>query len=195
MARTYTLTCQNVIDKVRYVTNDTKATNYRTLDAEIVDWINQCIKTVLTVIPSLFTKTDAHSCQEGYTQTLEFTQAHSLLDVVGIPPADLAVLTQFQPSWQNTAPGPMQNWIPLPNSPLTFYCYPPSQVAQLVPVRYAETPLPLTLPADLIPLPESYEPALVSYCVGMTEAKDDESVNSNRAQAFMADFAARIKGA
>lgn len=194
MSRTYTLTCQSVIDKVRYVTNDVKPTTQRTTDDEVIGWINDCIATAVSILPSLFSKTGIHSCQEGVLQTLELGQAHKLIDVLGVPPADAATLTSFNPGWTGDAFGPIQNWMPLSSSPLSFMCYPPSQAAQLLPVLYAEKPLPLDAPSDLIPLPESYEPAVVSYCVGMTESKDDESVNSNRAQAFMADFAARIKG-
>ena len=191
--RTYEVTAQAVIDKVRTLTQD-KSAPYRTPDAEILGWLNDCIKTVVALVPQLFTAMGTHTCASGFRQTLSNARAHSLVDVVGVPLADLQTLTQFAPGWQTAAAGAIQNWMRPVNEPLSFYCYPPSAEGQALTIMFVEVPIDLTDGADQIPLPESYEPAIVGYCTSMVEAKDDESVDSARSQQFMADFIGRIKG-
>ena len=193
MARTYNTTCQMIIDKVRYITNDTKVT-YRNSDAEIIGWINNCVDATLSQRPLLFATSTQIMLDQGYWQTVTSARAHSIIDLVGVPQADVTALTKFRPNWMLDAFGPIQNWMPLPNSPLSFYCYPPSQAGQLLYAIIATSPVPMDTPDDLIPLPETYEGAVVAYCVSMVEAKDDESVLSQRSAQFMQDYVGRIKG-
>jgi hypothetical protein len=191
--RTYAATVNDVISRVREVIND-KEIAYRNGDNEILLWINDAINSVLVNIPALFAKIGQHACSQGVLQEVRLSRAHLVLDIIGVPVADIAALSRFMPGWSSMAAGPIQNWAAIPNSPLAFYCYPPSSDAQIIPILYAESPAPITSIAAVIPLPETYVPALVDYCVGMCESKDDESVNSNRASQFMADFVARVRG-
>lgn len=192
-SRIYEVVAQTVITKVRRLTQD-ESQPYRNADDEILGWINDCIKTVVSLIPQLFLVTGSHVCSSGFRQVLANARAHSFADVVGVPIADLATLTQYAPGWQTAATGTIQNWMRPANEPLSFYCYPPSAEGQSLTISFVEVPFDLTSVDDQIPLPESYEPAVTGYCVSMVEAKDDESVDSNRSQQFMAEFIGRIKG-
>lgn len=193
MPRTYTVTVQNVIDKVRILTNDTE-TPYRTEDSEITGWLNDAIKATLTLLPQLFTQTANYTCSAGSRQVLDTNLAHSLIEVIGVPYADYATMSAFNPQWQTDAAGAIQNWLRLGNEPLVFFAYPKQAGGETLTIMYVAIPAALTSTTDNVPLPETYAPALVAYCVSMVESKDDEHVNSNRAQAAMADFVGRITG-
>lgn len=193
MPRVYETTVASILGKVRTLVQD-KTQPYRAADSEIIGWINDCIKTVVSLVPQLFIASGSHVCTDGYRQTIINTRAHAVVDVIGVPVADLATLTQFYPGWQAATHGAIQNWMRPVNEPLSFYTYPPSDAGQDLTISFVEVPEDLTSSADFIPLPESYAPAIVSYCVAMVEAKDDESIDTNRAQQSMTDFVGRIRG-
>lgn len=192
-SRVYQMKVQDIVTKVRYLTQDETAP-YRNQDAEIIHWLNDAIRTVVALVPQLFTSIGTHVCAAGFRQTLSAPRAHSLVDVIGVPAADLQTLTSFAPRWQATQSGPIENWIQPASEPLSFYCYPPSPEGQELLVMFVEAPAALAALSDVVPLPETYEPALVSYCTSMVEMKDDESADTARAQQSMADFVGRIKG-
>lgn len=191
-ARSYEVTAQNIITKVRRLTQD-EAAPYRNSDSELLGWLNDAIKTVVSLVPQLFTKIGPHVCTAGFRQTLANARAHSLVEVVGVPLADLGTLTAFAPGWQTATAGAIQNWLQPASEPLSFYCYPPSAEGQTLSVMFVESPAPLTVTTDEVPMPETYEPALTAYCTAMAEMKDDESVDTARAQQSMADFVGRVK--
>lgn len=188
-----TVTIQHIADKVRTVTNDT-ASPYRTEDPEIIGWVNDCVSSCVSIVPQLFTKQGTHTATAGTRQDVVLERSAGLVDVLGVPPADLAALTAFKPGWQADDAGPIQNWLRPANETLSFFTYPPQAGGEEIPIVYIEAPAKMTLITDIIPLPEVYEPAIVAYCVSMVEAKDDEHVLSQRSAQFMADFAGRIKG-
>lgn len=191
--RTYEVQAQSILTKVRRLTQDEEAP-YRNSDAELLGWLNDAISTVVTLSPQLFTKSGYHVCTAGYRQTLSNARAYALADVVGVPLADMATLTAFSPGWHTYPADAIENWMQPANEPLSFYCYPPSADGQTLPIIFVESPAALTSVEDIIPLPESYEPALTSYCTSMAEMKDDESVDTTRSQQAMADFVGRVKG-
>lgn len=194
MARTYTLLCSEVLAKARYVLQDSTAP-YRNTDPEMLGWINDTIKTILSLVPGLFTDVVQHVCEAGFEQKLTNERASGFFSVVGVPEGDLDTLTLFSPGWQNAAQGPIVNWLRAANDPLGFYCTPPATAGQTLQVNAVITPTPLTLLTDLIPVPEAYEPAIIDYIVAMAQLKDDEAVDAARQQLLMANFASRIKGA
>lgn len=194
MPRTYEVLVSDIVARVRHVIQD-ESPPYRTTDAELIRWLNDALKTLATLVPQLFIVSGSHTCVAGSRQTLENTRAMALFDVLGVPEADLAALTLFSPGWQNAAPGAIQNWLRPVSEPLSFYTYPPSTAGQALPIMFVQSPAEITALNATVPVPESYEPALVGYIVGMAESKNDESVDMNRAQTFMADFVGRVKGA
>lgn len=193
MPRTYTTLVSDVVTKTRIITNDLTQT-YRASDAEIIGWLNDCLSTVVAILPQLFVVEGTHTCVAGARQTLANDRAHSLVEVSGVPYADYAAMSAFMPTWKTVASGTIQNWLRSTTEPLDFFTYPQQAGGEVLPILYVESPVKLTLTTDVIPLPETYEPALVAYCVGMVESKDDQHVNSGRAAQHMTDFAARIKG-
>lgn len=193
MPRTFQATVQDVIDKVRTLTQDTTAT-YRTSDAELIGWLNDALSTLVALVPQHFTVTDTHTCTAGSRQVIATNRAHSMVEVIGVPFADYAAMSAFKPTWQTDTAGAIQNWLRAVNEPLVFFTYPKQAGGESLSVMLVKAHDELTAVGNTILLPETFEPALVAYCVGMVESKDDEHVNSNRAQAAMADFAGRITG-
>lgn len=185
----------DVVSRVRDVVNDSGSV-YRNSDTSLFRWITDCQSMLLNNIPSLFTKTTAFNLSAGYSQSVSsLTGAVAFVEVVGAPKADLDLLTRFRPDWVNDAQGPLENWGPGGNGPLSFSVYPPSPAAQAVRVSYVEQPNAVAALTDTLAAPDNYLPAIVQYCVGMVESTDDEHVNSNRAAQAKADFIAMIRGA
>jgi len=187
-------TAQDIVTRVRDVINDTSATP-RNSNEEIFRWISDALSLASTSVPRLFSKTADMICSAGYLQTLAFTRALSFIEVIGFPQVDVASLTAFAPGWKMDTAGPIQHWFPSADSPKSFCVYPPSQGDQTITVTYVESPAPVTSASDVLNVPDVVIPAVVQFCVGMVESKDDEHVNSNRAAQAKADFVALIKGA
>lgn len=186
----------DVVSRVRYVVNDTRPA-YRNADEEIFGWISDCLNIILTAVPQLFSKSAPMILQAGCDQTVaNISRAAAFLGIDGYPRADLKLLDSFSPGWRNAASvGAIQNWAPSDHDRKAFVVYPPSSGMQTIPVNYVEEPLPVSLLADDIDLPDSLVAPIVQYCVGMVESKDDEHVNSNRAAQAKAEFVAYLRGA
>jgi hypothetical protein len=194
------MTPQQIINDARYVLNDTVSTRYRNTDAELLGWVNDALDAMVGVLPQLFAVTSAHTCTAGAEQAPSFARLVAILDVqritggAAILRADKAALDAFRPAWYSDASGAAANWFPHQASPKKFLLYPPSANGQSVDVVFAQAPVALALD-DVVPVSDNYQPALVSFVVGMASSKDDEATNTNRAAQAKADFVAMIKGA
>lgn len=174
--------------------NDTRTDmGLRQQDSEMLAALNDALNAMVGLHQGLFETDGAHTCVAGYLQTLENSRAVQILDVVGLPEADLVSLAQFRPGWTTEAQATPKNWMRAAGDALRFMTYPPAQAGSALSVRFVKAPDTLTATSDLIPLPENYEPALVEYLVGRIEMKDDEHVESGRAQSLMDRFAANVK--
>lgn len=194
MPRTFTMTAADVIGKARTMLQDTRVdVGLRAQDPELLAALNDALQAMVGLHQGLFEADGVHTCVAGYLQTLENTRAVQLLDVVGMPEADLVTLAQFRPGWTNETQAAPRNWLRAAGDALRFMTYPPATAGAVLPVRFVEAPAALASTADVIPLPENYEPALVEYLVGRVEMKEDEHVDSGRAVALMDRFAASVK--
>ena len=194
MARTWVNAASDVIARARNITNDEDSGGYRTSDATMLLWINDALQTLVNTAPDLFQETATHTCTAGYRQVIETERAVSLVDVVGVPMADMVSLSRFSPAWTSGTAGAIKNWLRAAEEKLTFYVYPPSASAQSLSMLIVRAPAKLTATSDKIPLPETFLPALVDYVVAMIELKDDEHVGSGRQQLLMQQFAQRVGG-
>lgn len=194
------MTPQNIITAARYVLNDTVSTRYRNTDAELLGWVNDGLDVMVGAVPQLFSVTSSHTCVAGAEQAPSFARLVAVLDVPRITTgaallrADRAALDAFRPGWYLDTQAAAANWLPHGASPKKFYLHPPAAITQAVDVTFVQAP-PVLLIGDTIPVSDNYQPALVSFVVGMAESKDDEAVNSNRAAQAKAEFVAMIKGA
>lgn len=194
MARTYTVTANDVISAARVLLNDTD-TQPRNSDPDMMDWLNEALNMALTANPALFSQIGQHVCISGFRQQVETPRSVAVLDVFGVPQTDAATLTQFIPGWHNGTQGAAQNWMRVAQEPLAFEVYPPSPNGQVLTILYVESPAPLTSLADLVPMTENYQPALIDYLVARASSIDDEHVLSGRAAAFNDRFTAAVRAA
>lgn len=194
MARTYTMTAASVLTKARTLISDNRQDmGYRTSDAQLIASLNEALGAMLGINPGLFSRTDFMSCVAGYLQTLDFPRAVMLLDLPGLNECDAVSLTQFMPGWRTATAGTAQNWMRSPGDPLKFALYPPAVGGAQVEVRHVRAHAALSSLADVVEVPENYEPALVEYVAGRADLQDDEHANSGRASALLERFAANIK--
>lgn len=194
MARTWVNAASDVIARVRNITNDEDSGGYRTSDPNMLLWINDVLQTLVNTAPDLFQEAATHTCTAGYRQVIETERAVSLVDVVGVPMADMVSLSQFNPAWTSGTAGTIKNWLRAAEEKLVFYVYPPSSSGQSLPMLIVRAPAKLTATTDKIPLPETFLPALVDYVVAMIELKDDEHLGSGRQQMLMQRFGQRVGG-
>ena len=195
--RTYQTTVGSVISKARRILqdeDDSGSTGYRWTDIELIGWINQAVASMIGIVPMEFAKVVTHTCAEGYRQKIVSARAVSLIDIIGIPPADAMTLTQFKPGWQEAAAGAAKNWMRVNSEPLGFFLTPPSQAAQSLLALVIEIPESVSSTSDVVPVSENYEPAIVQYVVAMALMKDDEAVDGNRFTAALQIFVKSIQG-
>lgn len=192
---TFSATAKDVVDRVRNVTNDSDTGGLRDADTDLLRWIGDALKEICLLFPRLFAVNAVHTCTAGFSQTLDFPRAAGVVDVLGVPVADFATLTQFSPGWQNSTPGAIRNWSTGNNDPLSFYVYPPAVAGATLDLICIQAPGETTSLTDVLPVPEQFLPAIAQYCIALSQSKDDEHVLSQRAAQAKADFIAQIKGA
>lgn len=185
MPRTYQLTAAQVITKARLLLQDDVAP-YRESDPVMIGRLNDALSALLSLLPMLFSESVTHTTTAGYFQRVIEARAAELIDVVGVPACDLQTLTQFLPGWQGSAPGDIQNWLRVAGDPLSFYCVPPSVGGVSLTIAISVAPTPLAVTTDLVPVPESYEPALVDYLVSAAQLQDDEQGDHGRQRTVLA---------
>lgn len=194
MPRTYTLTAAQVLAGARALLADSHPTlPARSSDADLLAALNDAIAAMVGLVPGLFSVQAAHSCDAGYLQELQADRASMFLDVIGLPEADPATLSQFAPGWQSAAEGQPENYLRVPGDPLRFMVYPPATAGASLRIRYVQLPQAIASTASVVPLPEAFSPALEEYIAGRVSLADDEHMNSGRANALMERFAAAVK--
>jgi hypothetical protein len=194
------MTPSKIIADARTILNDTTL-EYRYSDADLLIYVNDAIKSCVTLRPEWFSTIGDYTCLPGQCdQSLDFEDAVTLLEVLShhggnaILPFDLPSMDAFNPGWRADAEGPATQWMKFANDPIRFYIYPKAPVAQVIDVRYVRRPSEYGMNDAITEVPDILRPAFVDYVVGMAESRDDEHVVSQRAQQFIAQFAARLKG-
>lgn len=169
-------------------------------DDDLIAYGNGAIRALVGVRPEWFYTEGRIQCVEGQAlQSVTYEDAHALLSVLRITggdvvtPCDKATLDAFRPGWMAETPGPAQHWMPSGADPVRFYIYPPAPSGQTLDVIYVRIPGQYAANDDT-GLPETIADAVADYMVGMAESRDDEHVNSGRAQQFLAQFVARVGG-
>lgn len=168
---------------------------------ELVSYGNDAIRTLTTLVPHLFYERGDVSCVTGEAaQSVSFSDALGLVSVDrvkggdAVHQADKTILDRYSPGWMKATAAPAKNWLPHADSPVRFYVSPPAPANQVLEVTYVALPKTFVVDEDT-GLPVTLSPAISDYMTGMAMSKDDEHINAGRAQAFLASFIARVKGA
>lgn len=194
------LTLATPVSLARTILNDTDVNAYRYSAADLLQYANDALDQMVSIQPSLFHAEGEIDCLEGTLQSVSYDDARALVQVRRIKdgpavlPCSKDTLDAFNPSWHIEDAGPAQNWMGVENDPVRFLVYPPASQGQTLEVIYVKSP-PIYALNDQTGLPDVYADAVADYIVYRAESRDDEHINTQRAQAFLASFVQKVSGA
>jgi hypothetical protein len=177
---------------VRSLLNDEDSTNYRHTDNELIQWANEALYEIALRRPDLFARTGDITCTAGEVHQSAPTRAIALLDILrvktssAITKVDRTWLDHFLPTWTTDTAGPAVHWAPDKTSPIKFFIYPKAPNPQTLTGIWAEVQQDYVI-GDTVPL-QGYDTLIKNYVIFRAESVDDESVNTQRAAAFFAQF-------
>lgn len=183
----------------RSILQDTDAGFKRYSDADLLAYANDALDQMVTLLPSLFYAEGEVQCIEGTLQSVSFSDARALVDVRRIKnggaviPCSQESLDRFKPNWHLDPPAPAVNWMGITNDPVRFLIYPQAPQGQILEVMFVRNP-PVLGMNDGSGIPVVYADAVADYIVYRAESRDDEHVNSQRAQTFYQSFVAKLQG-
>lgn len=187
------VTIQLAVDLARGVINDRAATK-RYSDADLLQYGNDAIDLIATARPELFYETVDVTCiANSPVQKLSQADSLGLVDVLyvkggaSLTKTDRATMDRVLPGWPSEAAASAENWMPLLDDPFRFLIYPAAPVGQVIVALHIKPPPEYAI-GDTIPLSSSYLPIIADYIIGMAESRQDESINSGRAQVFIGKF-------
>lgn len=196
------MTPKDIITGARHILNDTDTTTPRQSDAELLGYVNDGLREMVTVQPALFSTIGDMACDaDACEQSITFEDSAVLIEVLcihggnALTPFDMAAMSAFHPGWRADPGGPARQWSRFPNDMLRFYIHPKAPATlQVLDVRYARLPGTYDFDDTIIDIPTTLQPALIDYVVYRSEAKDNEHVLSQRAGQFYQSFVAKVKG-
>lgn len=195
------MTPQDIIDDARGILSDTDSTGYRYSNTDLLQYVNDGLKEMVTLSPTLFSTTGDYACIAGYCeQAITFADAvailevHCIKDSTAVTPFDWDTMNAFKPGWRTDTAAAAQQWCKFGNDPLKFYIYPKAPAAQSLTVRYVRNPTTYAAGDTINDVPVVYLAALVDYVVYRAEARDEEHTTSGRSQQFFQSFVAKVKG-
>lgn len=186
------MTPQTIITEVRKLIQD--AAGDRFSDSDLVGFVNQAIKRMVSLRPDLFVTSAAVETTDDVVEQSLPTSAVRLLEifsVVGgsaVTEVDRETMDQMYPEWVTEASGTPVNWIRHPRKPTGYFLYPRPSASVQLNTQYVDTPSDYTLSATITGLPESYFTAIIDCVVFLAESVDAESVGNDRAKFYYDNF-------
>lgn len=200
-----TVTAKTIIDKASIQLID--LTNIRWTRAELLSWLNDGLRQIVTIQPSASATTVSKLLVAGTRQSIP-TNGWLLLSVYrnmgtnGTTPGRVIrlisreILDSFNPYWNtDTATAEVRNCIYTDQDQTAFYVYPPNTGTQYIELNYSAQPADLTLETQPIPIFDVFQSALVDYILYRACSKDAEyAPGVALSQSYMATFIAAIQG-
>lgn len=200
-----TVTAKTIIDKATIQLID--LTNIRWTRAELLGWLNDGMRQIVTIQPSASSTTVSKQLVAGTRQTIP-TDGWLLLSIyrnmgtTGTTPGrairiiSREILDSFNPSWHTaTATAEVRNYIYTDQDQTAFYVYPPNTGTQYIEVNYSVQPADLTVESQAIPIFDVFQTALLDYILYRACSKDAEyAPGIALAQQYSAAFVAAIQG-
>ena len=200
-----TVTAKTIIDKASIQLID--LTNIRWTRAELLSWLNDGLRQIVTIQPSASSTTVSKQLTVGTRQYIP-TDGWLLLSIYrnmgtnGTTPGRVIriisreILDSFNPNWNTvTATAEVRNYMYTDQDQLAFYVYPPNTGTQYIELNYSVQPVDLTLETQPIPIFDVFQSALVDYILYRACSKDAEyAPGVQLSQSYMATFVAAIQG-
>jgi len=200
-----TVTAQTIINKAAIQLTD--IANVRWTRAELLSWLNDGMRQIVTMQPSASSTTVSKLLTAGTRQTLPsdgwlLLQIYRNMGTTGSAPGrairivSREVLDGFIPNWHSEIPkAEVKNYIYDTQDQLAFYVYPPNTGTQYIEVNYSAQPVNLTTESQVIPLFDVFQSALVDYILYRACSKDAEyAPGLQLAQGYMSTFYSAIQG-
>lgn len=200
-----TVTAKTIIDKATIQLID--LTNIRWTRAELLGWLNDGMRQIVTIQPSASSTTVSKQLVAGTRQTLPadgwlLLAIYRNMGTNGTTPGrairiiSREILDSFNPYWNtDTATAEVRNYIYTNQDQTAFYVYPPNTGTQYVELNYSAQPADLTAETQVIPIFDVFQSALVDYILYRACSKDAEyAPGLQLASQYSAAFVAAVQG-
>lgn len=187
------MTPSDVIVEVRKLLQDTQAP-YRYSDTDLVGYVNQTLKRMAVLRPTLFTNiTSVQLTANSVIQDLP-VDAHRLVQVFyidnynSVNEVEREVLERAYPQWVSDPAGIPFNFIRHPRNATKFFLYPRPIGNLTATVEYVVEPTTYAINDTILYLKDTYLGVVIDGVMFLASSIDDEHVLSNRAKLFMESF-------
>jgi len=200
-----TVTAKTIIDKATVQLID--LANIRWTRAELLSWLNDGVRQIVTIQPSASSTTVSKQLVAGTRQTLPadgwlLLSVYRNMGTNGTTPGrairlvSREIIDGFNPNWHtDTAKAEVRNYIYSNQDQAAFFVYPPNTGTQYVELNYSAQPADLTNENQPIAIFDIFQSALVDYILYRACSKDAEYAPSLQlAQGYMATFVAAVQG-
>lgn len=187
------MTPSDVIVEVRKLLQDTQAP-YRYSDTDLVGYVNQTLKRMAVLRPTLFTNiTSVPLTANSVIQDLP-VDAHRLVQVFyidnynSVNEVEREVLERAYPQWVSDPADIPFNFIRHPRNATKFFLYPRPIGNLTATVEYVVEPTTYAINDTILYLKDTYLGVVIDGVMFLASSIDDEHVLSNRAKLFMESF-------
>jgi hypothetical protein len=200
-----TVTAKTIIDKASIQLID--LTNIRWTRAELLSWLNDGMRQIVTIQPSASSTTVSKLLVAGTRQTLPadgwlLLSVYRNMGTNGSTPGrairiiSREILDSFNPDWNtDAAKAEVRNYIYTDQDQTAFYIYPPNTGTQYIELNYSAQITDLTAETQPIPIFDIFQSSLVDYILYRACSKDAEyAPGLQLAQGYLATFVAAIQG-
>lgn len=203
-----TITAKYIIDKASVQLLDTS--NARWTRSELLGWINDGQRQIITMTPSATNKVAVKKLDAGTRQTIP-SDGWTLLEVIrymgptGTKPGRAIRVTSrelidsFNPDWHDDCPAVMPKHYVFDQQDQTiFYVYPPNTGNGYVQLNYSPIPVDLATENDTLVVSDMFETALLDYVLYRANSKDAEyapglALAGGYLQTFMASMGVKAE--
>ena len=200
-----TVTAKTIIDKATIQLID--LANIRWTRAELLGWLNDGLRQIVTIQPSASSTTVSKQLVAGSRQTLPadgwlLLSVYRNMGTNGATPGrairiiSREILDSFNPYWNtDKAAAEVRNYIYTDQDQAAFYVYPPNTGTQFIELNYSAQPADLTAETQVIPIFDVFQSALLDYILYRACSKDAEyAPGLQLAAQYSAAFVAAIQG-
>jgi len=198
---------QDVLDRARVPIND--AAKVRYTDDELNSYLNDGILAMVGPRADLFVFDGTMSTVAGTVNQTLPAGGISVMDVYaataggvsrGVSRMLFDDIRTFRQTWRTDPAAICQNWLYAPQDPdkvsgPAFMIYPQAPAGQVLNVIYLKAPVRVATAlaaTTILPIADTYSVPLQAYVAGRAELKDDEHVNSGRAELLLKTFLEQI---
>lgn len=208
-----TTTAQAIVLEAQTALQDLTGTRWPA--SELVRYLNDAQRAIVTKRPDAKATRVTHTCVAGAVQTLPAT-AQSLIDIHtnasnrAVTKVDRAILEATERNWMGATQGVPVHFMHALTEPRTFYVYPPATVGTTLACVFSNYPTDVSAPSAPgklastvsgdIDVPDEYEAALLHFVLFRAYSKDAEfggnaQLASQHYQLFKAEIGEQAQGA